>query len=156
MDISITWHNPLALIDGSKLSLTFTVEEAGIPDKPGCYVFFNQYGDSKHIIYIGQAKNLNSRVNQQFKTNVRLMNVIKEFGRGSKKLMYCTIKPKRAQRIERLLKIVEKSLIKHALTNGHELINIQGSKINFHEIESQRGNRTSEELFGRKMLSQIQ
>jgi hypothetical protein len=154
MNINIVWLSPLDLVDGSD-NLTFGIGDQSIPDAAGCYVFFNQYGNSQRVIYIGKANSLSKRINHQFKTNVRLMNVIKNFPlRGYKKVMCCTISPRPGQRIQKILTIVEKNLIKHALTNGHELINIQGSRINFHEIKTLRGNRIAGSLFGRKILSQ--
>jgi hypothetical protein len=154
MNIEIFWHNPTDLLEG-KNGLTFSVDNQHIPDEPGCYVFFNEYGNSKSMIYIGKATSLRERINHQFKTNVKLSNFIKDYGRGYKRVICCTIQSKSGQRIERILTIVEKNLIRQALTSGHELINIQGSKIYFHEITTVRGNRTAGSLFGRKILSQI-
>ena len=79
---------------------------------------------------------------------------IKNSGRGNKMLICCTVKPKSGQKLDKIVGILEKNLIKYAFSEGHELLNIQGAKIHFHEI-SFTGNRTSESLFIRNILSPI-
>lgn len=151
MNINTFWHQPIYLEDGSKENYIFYVDEGQFPDEAGCYVFFSQYGERRRIIYIGRASNLRARTKNQF-NNVKLMNGIKNFSKGYKMVMYCTIKTKRGQNLKKALEILEKNLIKYAFTEGHELLNIQGAKIHFHEIAF-KGNRTSEDLFSRKILS---
>ena len=151
MNIYCEWHKVIYLNDGSKENLIFNIDETLLPDESGCYVFFNEYGEKRRIIYIGRANNLRQRIKEQL-NNVRLMNGIKNFGKGYKAFIYCTIKPKRGQNLKKILEILERNLIKYAFTEGHELVNIQGAKIHFHEI-SFHGNRASESLFSRKILS---
>jgi len=79
------------------------------------------------------------------------MNGIKKSGRGNKKLVYCTIRLKGGQKLDKAIVLLEKNLIKHAFTEGHELLNIQGAKIQYHEIGF-KGSLTTLDLFGRCIL----
>jgi hypothetical protein len=153
MNIDAVWHRPINLSDGTKENLIFTIREE-LPESPGCYFFFNTHGNSDSILYIGRATRLNSRVWQQFTTNTRLMISIKKSKNGTKRLAYCTVKLKPGQKVAVVLELLERALIKHAFTAGHELLNIQGKNIAYHRI-SFVGNRTTQNLFGREMLNQI-
>ena len=153
MNISASWSREISLKDGSKKNAIFLVEDEELPEEAGCYVFFNQFGNSRKIIYIGRANNIRARLRGQF-NNLKLMIGIRNAGRGNKKLICCTVNPKSGQKQDKIIGILEKNLIKHAFTEGHELLNIQGAKIHFHEI-SFTGNRISESLFNRNILSPI-
>lgn len=106
---------------------------------------------SRSIIYIGKAYNLRKRINEQFKGNMKLSNYIKSYGRGKRQVMCCTLQSARQR--DKKIEVLERNLIRHELTNGHELINIQGKKVYFHEITTRRGNRIAGDLFGRKIVA---
>lgn len=151
MNINASWHEPIKLTAVANGNAIFSIDEDLLEEDAGCYVFYNQIGNSRRLIYIGRANNLCVRIKAQM-NNVKLMMAVKNIGRGQKMLMYCTIKRRGGQNIEKALAILENNLIKHAFTEGHKLINIKGARIHFHEINF-TGNRTSESLFGREILS---
>lgn len=153
MNIKATWSGEIFLKPDKKGNLIFEYPESELTDKPGCYVFYNRLRKRCNILYVGKASNIKRRLGTQFNT-VKLMNCIKKSGRGNKILMYCTIKLKGGQRLEKTLATLEKNLIKYAFSEGHELLNKHGAKIHFHEIKFS-GNRVSETLFGRVILSPL-
>lgn len=153
MNIRAIWGEEILLHPDKKGNLIFEFPESELTDEAGCYVFYNRIRMRCNILYIGKASNIKARLNTQFNT-VRLMNGIKKSGRGNKVLIYCTIKLKGGQKLEKALATLEKNLIKHAFSEGHELLNKHGSKIHFHEINFS-GNRISQSLFGRNILSPV-
>ncbi|WP_159455946.1 GIY-YIG nuclease family protein [Chitinophaga eiseniae] len=119
-----------------------------VSNKAGCYCFCNKYGNSISIVYIGKAKNLKKRIEQQFLNNVRLMIGLKNFGNGTRILMYCEVET----RMHEKLKILESQLIKSAAVNGHTLLNVHGTrKLVKHEIEFIKTNKAARTIFERKM-----
>jgi hypothetical protein len=153
MNIKATWSNEIFLQLDNKGNLIFEFPETELTDEPGCYVFYNRLRKRCNILYVGKATNIKKRLNTQFNT-VKLMNGIKKSGRGNKILMYCTIKLKGGQRLEKALATLEKNLIKYAFSQGHALLNKQGSKVHFHEIHF-KGTLISQSLFGRTILSPL-
>jgi hypothetical protein len=148
MKIDAEWSKPRKLESGKKFNLIYYVDIEELPEEPGCYVFYNKYGDSISIHYIGKADNIRKRIGQQL-NNLKLMLGIKNSMKGNKFLIYFLtnggIKSKKKS-----VKILEKQLIKYATLEGHELINIKGTKLHFDKV-SFKGNRDSEVLFGRNM-----
>ncbi len=153
MIIKAIWSPEIMLKNDKKENLIFEFPENSLPDEAGCYVFYNRLRTRCKIIYIGRATNIRQRLKGQF-NSIKLMNGIKQSGRGKKVLIYCTLKLKGGQKLEKANTTLEKNLIKHAFSEGHELLNIQGAKIHFHEINFQ-GNRVSQSLFGKNILSPI-
>lgn len=149
MEIKAVWSQPLILEDGSRYDLNLYFSTENIPSLPGCYIFYNKFGKSYSIIYIGKADILKRRLHQQM-NNSRLMLGIKNNKRGKKYLIYCTINNRQKQNIQKNLLVVERQLIKTALANGHELLNRKGALINYNHI-SFAGNRTSEKMISRKI-----
>jgi GIY-YIG catalytic domain-containing protein len=149
MEINAIWSNPTKLLDGSKRNLIYFFALDKIPQESGCYIFYNKHGNSYSALYIGQADNLKKRLEQQ-QNNVKLMMGIKNSTSGHKHLVYCTIKPKQGQKLNKVLKLVEDNLIDIALSNGNELLNIQGTR-NKYDYIIFSGNRHSEKMFGRKI-----
>ena len=70
---------------------------------------------------------------------------------GERLYLFAQVQKKRGQNIERVLGVLQRALIEHALSVGHNLLNIQLTKGKLHKIEFQ-GNRISEKLFTRTML----
>jgi hypothetical protein len=149
MEISANWSKPITLTDGTSKNLIYHFVLDNVPEEAGCYVFYNKHGKSYSVLYIGQADNMNQRLEQQ-QNNVKLMMGIKNGLGGHKYLVYCTIKLKQGQKQNKVLKIIEDNLIDVALSNGNELLNIQGTKNKYDRIVF-TGNRDSEKMFQRKI-----
>ena len=148
--INCSWSEPISLVDGTKENQIYHTDEIDrIPDKPGIYVFARSHGESVSPMYIGQADNLKKRIEQQF-NNVNLMMSIKNAPKAKRILLYCEAKIHKRQNRKQVLAILENALIDHALSEGHVLVNKQGTKRPTHKIEF-KGNRTSEKVAPRKM-----
>ncbi|MDH5179513.1 MAG: GIY-YIG nuclease family protein [Gammaproteobacteria bacterium] len=151
LNIEATWSKAIDLTDGSKKNLIYSIADINIvPNKPGIYVFARKHGNSFSPIYIGQADNLKSRIEQQF-NHVPLMMSIKNAQQGKRILLFCEANLKKGQDRKKVLNLIENALIDHALSEGCELVNKQGTKRPAHSI-SFTGNRASEAIAPRKML----
>lgn len=75
MKISVFWHKPIRLEDGSKNNLIYNITDLNkFEEIPGVYMFCRSYGDNISPLYIGKANNLASRIRQQFNTTNELIN----------------------------------------------------------------------------------
>jgi len=70
---------------------------------------------------------------------------------GRRILLVGRVSLHRGQQKAKVLDIVESALIKHALAQGHDLLNQQGTKTKVHAIKS-KGNHTSRQVAPLKML----
>lgn len=146
-----TWSKALPLSNGADSNLIYSVKDLdSIPNKSGVYVFARSHGQNVIPMYVGQADKLKSRILQQL-NNVRLMKGIEKMPNGKRVLLYCEAKIGRGQTKKKVLAVLENGLIDHALSEGHELLNKQGTKRPAHSITFY-GNRTSEKLAPRNML----
>jgi hypothetical protein len=115
-----------------------------IPDDAGVYVFARRFGQSIAPLYIGQSSSLRKRIDFQF-GNARLMMGIKHADAGHRILLFARLRSRPGQQEQKVLDIVESALIKHALAEGHELLNKQGTKTKVHTIRS-KGNASSKQV----------
>ena len=145
MEIDITWSKPIRLHDGWRDDLIYTCDEVDeLPDEPGVYVFARSYGDSIVPLYIGRATSLATRLWQQF-NNAKLMLRIQKASSGRRVLLVGELQLKRGQNVERVLDVVEPTLIEYAVAQGHDLINKQGTSPKVHHINS-RGSREAKSV----------
>jgi hypothetical protein len=135
MKLSVEWIRLLPLRDGSSQNLIYVVDLNKVPDVAGVYVFCRQWGKSMEGLYVGKATNMRGRVKGQF-NNLRLMQHLKQAKKGNRFLLAGQAVTKPGQRLNKVLRLLERSLIRHFLSEGHDLVNIQGVRIRRHEIES--------------------
>lgn len=142
MDLHIAWLPPHPLRDGYRERLTYTLDDLDdLPDSPGVYIFGRRHGDTFAPVYIGKALDLYRRIRQQLNNN-RLMNALWDAPTGERQLLVGELVAKPGQRAERAIKIVERGLIKLALAQGHEIVNVQGARLHSHDI-AMTGNRAT-------------
>src|SRR5579859_2279421 len=141
MDIEVFWHRPVRLRDArADENLIYACDHMdAIPAAPGVYVFGRLFGNSVDPIYVGRANVLVTRVGQQI-GNVRLMRAIERRPNGARVVLIGEWYAKRGQQRGRALPILETALIKHALAEGHDLVNEKGAKTPVHRI-AMAGNR---------------
>ena len=152
MKIDLKWEKPYRLTDGTKTNRIYSCAEmARIPRKPGIYVFARKFSNTVFPLYVGQAKNLRSRIEGQFKSNVPLMVGLQKAPNGRRILLVGRVSLHPGQQKAKVLDIVESALIKHALAQGHDLLNQQGTKTKVHAIKS-KGNSSSRQIAPLKML----
>jgi len=149
LNIEAKWSQPLEIRLAAAGAIYSCADLESIPSEPGIYVFGREHGESREPLYIGRARNLRRRIEQQL-NSVRLMTGIKEAQSGGRFLIYCVAQPKRGQRLTRVIRIMEDALIAHALACDHELLQKQGTKRPNHTIRF-TGNRTSEAIAPRHM-----
>jgi hypothetical protein len=111
-------------------------DEKRIPESPGVYVFARAYGSSYEPIYIGQADDLRARIRQHLKTNVALMRALRESKSGGKVILLGELKTRPGQQSQRVLDIVEPTLIAEAVASGYALVNRQLTSAKFHSLVS--------------------
>lgn len=83
MQFKIKWLKPISLLDGSKDFLIYTCDlndMKHIPTSAGVYMFACRNTKNGHLkpLYIGESKNLRSRIDSHFKGSTRLMNQIRK------------------------------------------------------------------------------
>jgi hypothetical protein len=142
VDLDVFWHSPIALRDArANEHLIYACDHwEAIPDAPGVYVFGRLFGGSVDPIYIGRANALSKRIEQHIENNVRLMQAIKQRRNGQRVVLIGEWQARRGQQRDRVLPLIDAALIKHALAEGHDLVNDRGTKTPVHTI-AMGGNR---------------
>lgn len=134
MNLEIVWSQPIPLIDGDAENLIYIapgIEEwAGYR---GVYMFCRIYNGFLSPLYIGRSKNIANRIQQHLNT-IKMMRAIQKSPKGEKVLIVGELIKKRGQDEEASLRLAEKVLIDHALTEGFELINKAGTNPPYHSI----------------------
>lgn len=151
MKLRLHWHHAVALRKASESEgLSWVCDGVeSIPDLPGCYVFARCHGADVNPIYIGKSMNIRRRVESHFAGSVRLMNAITNAKNGRRVVLACELLAQRGQRADVALKILERSLIRYAVFNGADLVNIKGTRIPVaHEIDF-TGSRDGLRMFGK-------
>lgn len=137
LNISATWYQPVALSLARSGLIYDCPEIEKVPQTAGVYVFGRRFGNSISPLYVGRAANLQQRLLQHL-NSVKLMLGIKNAQAGERFFMCCEVNPKRGQKIGKVLEILESALISHLLSEGHELLQIQGTKRPNHTITFDR------------------
>ncbi|MCE1225207.1 MAG: GIY-YIG nuclease family protein [Geobacteraceae bacterium] len=148
MEIEAKWSNQVDIEINRDGECSINLDL--IPSDAGVYVFARKYANKTIPIYIGKALNLKSRIKTHL-NSIKLIKGLKEQPSGNRIIIYCQIILKRGQNIDSAIKIIEKALILHAQSDGHELINDKGTKLPADKIIF-RGNRTSESFAPREMF----
>jgi hypothetical protein len=134
MKLHVDWSRPISL-KYSRPADTFIVALEKIPKKAGVYIFGRKYGQKFEALYVGRANRIRGRVNGQL-NNLRLMHHIRDARAGRRILLAGTFVPLPGQQKERCLPLIERALIRHFLSEGHDLVNISGTYLRQHEIGS--------------------
>jgi hypothetical protein len=135
MKITIEWGSPLRLKDGRRDNLIYTVSLEKLPDEPGVYVFGRRFGKSLEALYVGKANRIRGRVKGQL-DHVNLMQHLKNAKAGKRLLLAGEVITRPGQRLEKVLRLAERALIRHFLSEGHDLVNKQGTRLRRHELTS--------------------
>jgi len=146
MLLTLEWKRPLQLTDDSTHGLIYTFENATVTENGGLYVFGRTHGKSFEALYVGKASDLKSRTKEQLK-NLRLMLHLLKAKTGRRIVVIGEFKARRGQQTERCLPILERALIRHFLSEGHDLVNVQGTRIRRHEIVSSGSKQMPELMF---------
>ena len=135
MDLSVKWHKPIRLLDGDKQNLIYVAEGLDAwKGVPGVYMFARIFDEEISPLYIGKAESLGDRVWQHFKNNTRLMKGVEKAANGTKVVVLGKFTPKSGQSTKKCVDLIERALIDHALTEGHKLLNVQGTRTAAHRV----------------------
>jgi hypothetical protein len=149
LNIHAKWHQPIPLTPNTIGTIYSCPDIESVPETAGVYVFGRQFGDNAYPLYIGQARNIRKRLVQNL-DRVHLMVAIRDALGGSRFFMCCEIEFRSGAPRQKVLNTLESALIAHAFAEGHELLNIKGTKRPNHTIKFQ-GNVTSQCLAPRLM-----
>ena len=137
MDLKIQWEKPVPLRKARKGSLyIYTVNLEVLPNVPGIYIFARRWGRSYEALYVGQSMKIRRRVRNHQK-NLPLMKHLEKAKTGRRFVIVGRAVPKPGQKLEKVLATLERAFIRHFLSEGHALVNKQGTRIRRHEIFSE-------------------
>jgi len=135
MKIHLDWARPIPLKDGARQNFIYTTDLDKLPSKGGVYIFGRRYGRGFEALYVGKATNLRRRVKGQL-NNLRLMQHLKSAKAGKRILLAGQLKPRPGQQSDKCLTLAERALIRHFLSENHDLVNRQGVRLRRHAISS--------------------
>lgn len=136
MKLQIQWARPVTLRDATRENLIYKADLDRLPDAPGIYVFGRRWGrDQFEALYVGKAIRIRGRVKGHF-NNLRLMQHLHNAKNGRRVLLAGTIVTRPGQRLEKCLTILERGFIRYFLSEGHDLVNKQGTRLRRHEVSS--------------------
>jgi len=137
MKLQVEWGDPVALRPVPRQSPMYDVDLTKLPSAAGVYIFGRKWGTGFEALYVGKALNIRSRIKGQL-NNLRLMQHVHDAKTGTRVILAGTLLTKPGQQIDRCLPIVERAFIRHFLSDGDDLVNIQGTHLRQHEVESVR------------------
>ncbi len=135
MKLHLEWSRQIILRRSRQRSLVYTIDMDKLPDEPGLYVFGRRFGNSFEALYVGKAKTIRRRVRNQL-NNSRLMQHVMTARRGKRILLVGRYVSKPGQDETKSLLLLEQALIRHFVSEGHDLVNKNGTRIRQHEITS--------------------
>jgi len=145
MKLEIEWQRPIVLKDGSNDGLIYNVDHDKLEQVSGVYVFGRRYGAKIEALYVGKATSIRGRVKAQMK-NLPLMLHAQQARNGKRVLMVGYFRSKSPDKQKKCLPIIERALIRYFLSEGHDLVNVQGTRLRRHEILSSGPQKTVPEL----------
>jgi len=135
MRLHLEWTRPIVIKDASRQNLIYAVDQSKLPQAAGVYVFGRRWGTEFEALYVGKANNIRSRVKVQL-NNLRLMQHLKNAKAGKRIVFAGRFVGRPGQQPAKSLTLVERALIRHFLSEAHDLVNRQGTILRRHEITS--------------------
>jgi hypothetical protein len=134
MDLHLVWLKPIGLT-WSKRSEQYELDTNDIPETAGVYIFGRGHGEAIEALYVGLAANLRFRIKQQL-NNHRLMRHLERAKTGVRGVIIAEWRPRPGQTLKKCLPLIERSLIRHFVLEGHDLVNKNGASLRQHTITS--------------------
>ena len=135
MRLQVEWMRPILLKDGTRQNLIYTVDLNRLPDAAGIYVLGRRWGSQFEALYVGKANRIRGRLKTQL-NNLRLMQHLKNATAGKRIALCGRVVTRPGQRLEKCIAMIERALIRYFLSEGHDLVNKQGTRLRRHEIAS--------------------
>ena len=135
MKLHLEWTRPIPLRDATRENLIYAVDLEKLPKVPGVYVFGRRFGSAFEALYVGKANDIRGRVKGQL-NNLRLMQHLKNAKSGKRIVLTGRFIPKPGQNKSKCVALIERALIRYFLSEGHDLVNKQGTRLRRHEVAS--------------------
>ena len=135
MELQIEWGRPIQLRDASKDNMIYGLDLSKVNVAAGIYIFGRRWGRQFEALYVGKASNIRGRVKGHL-NNLRLMQHLHNARTGKRVLLAGKLVTKRGQRLSKCLVLTERALIRYFLSEGHDLVNKQGTRLRRHQLES--------------------
>jgi hypothetical protein len=133
--LQVEWGRALSLRDGAKLNLIYIADLEKLPKVAGVYVLGRRWGTEFEALYVGKANNIRARVKGQL-NNLRLMQHLRNAKNGIRLVLAGRIVTRPGQQLAKCLVLIERALIRYFLSEGHDLVNKQGTRLRRHEVLS--------------------
>ncbi len=135
MKLHVEWGRPIQLKDASKDNMIYGLDLGRVSAGAGIYIFGRRWGSQFEALYVGKAGNIRGRVKGHL-NNLRLMQHLRNAKTGKRIVLAGRLVTKRGQRLPKCLALTERALIRYFLSEGHDLVNKQGTRLRRHELES--------------------
>ncbi|SRR5712692_8926765 len=135
MKLRVEWGRPILLKDATKDNMIYGLDLGKVSSGAGIYIFGRRWGLQFEGLYVGKASNIRSRVKGHL-NNLRLMQHLRNAKAGKRLVLAGRLATKPGQRLSKCLVLSERALIRYFLSEGHDLVNKQGTRLRRHEVES--------------------
>ena len=135
MRLHVEWGRPVMLKNAKSDGMVYVLDLERVPVTAGVYVFGRRWGKQFEALYVGKANNIRSRAKTHL-NNLRLMSHLRDAKSGKRVLLAGTLVTKGGQKLAKSLAVAEKAFIRHFLSEGHDLVNRQGTRLRRHEVAS--------------------
>jgi hypothetical protein len=135
MKLHVEWGRPLLLKDATKDNMIYGLDLSKVPRGAGVYIFGRRWGSQFEALYVGKAGIIRSRVKGHL-NNLRLMQHLRNAKTGKRLVLAGKLVTKPGQKLAKCLVLSERALIRYFLSEGHDLVNKQGTRLRRHEVQS--------------------
>jgi hypothetical protein len=115
--------------------MIYGLDIARITAGAGVYVFGRRWSAQFEALYVGKAENIRGRVKGHL-NNLRLMQHLRNAKTGKRIVLAGRLITKPGQKLSKSLVLAERALIRYFLSEGHDLVNRQGTRLRQHQVES--------------------
>ena len=141
MKLQLEWARAMPLRDARRdENLIYSVDCSKLPETCGVYIFGRRFGRNFEALYVGQANSIRGRVRAQLE-RLPLMMHLKKAKSGTRIILAARFVSRPGQQEKKCLTLLERALIRYFLSEGHDLVNVQGARLRRHEITSKNPRR---------------
>ena len=115
--------------------MVYAVDLDKVASASGVYIFGRIFGAQFEALYIGKANRMRGRIRSQL-NNSRLMQHLLNAKNGKRVVLAGRLVTRRGQQLQKSLVLAERALIRHFLSEAHDLVNVSGVRIRRHELAS--------------------
>jgi hypothetical protein len=135
MKLQIEWGRLIRLRDASDENMIYSLDLDRVTDKSGIYIFGRHWGSQFEALYVGKAGKIRRRVKSHL-NNLRLMQHLRNAKNGERVVLAGRLMTRPGQRLAKSLALAERAMIRHFLSEGHDLVNKAGVRLRRHDLES--------------------